>query len=309
MLTERCVSKATTSAQKTLNRFKQYSPSEHAVAAKKIVKKKRQEFVPDVVKGIREIGDIESHIVSLIYGKAGRGKTEILSTFPTPILLLNIDQEEGLKTIKNKKGIQIVDINTWDEFLDLEEWLRVGRDYETIGLDQITSLQSLGQQMIADKRRKSVEDLFGMWGKAWGELSGEIKTGLQSYRELRRLYNVVFLGHERTFQQDENADESDLAPVVGANTMPSVGSFIEGASDIVMQCFIRSTTVRDEKGKKVRKMQYCGRVGPHPNYITKIRRPVDAGPIPEYIVNPSYQKLVSIEAGEDIRTTKKKRRE
>lgn len=277
---------------------------------KKIVLKKKAASVPDVVANIRKMGDFESNIVALIYGKAGRGKTEILSTFPKPLLLLNIAQEEGLKTIRNKPGIQIADVNTWDEFLDLEEWLREGQNFKTIGLDQITSLQSLGQQMIADKRRKDIDALFGMWGKAWGELSGEIKTGLQSYRELRSHYNIVMLGHERTFGQDENADESDLSPVVGANTMPSVGSFIEGASDVIMQCFIRSTTVRDEKGRKIRKMQYCGRVGPHPNYITKIRRPVDAGPIPEYIVNPSYQKIIAVENGEEISTKKKvKRRE
>lgn len=280
------------------------------MAVKKISAKKKPADIPDVVANIRSMGDFEPNIVLLAYGKAGRGKTEVLSTFPKPLLLLNIAQEEGLKTIRNKPGIQIADVNSWDDFLDLEEWLRAGQDFKTIGLDQITSLQSLGQQMIADKRRKDVDVLFGMWGKAWGELSGEIKTGLQSYRELRNLYNVVLLGHERTFTQDENADESDLAPVVGANTMPSVGSFIEGAADVIMQCFIRSTIVRDDKGRKVRRMQYCGRVGPHPNYITKIRRPVDAGPIPEYIVNPSYQKIIAIENGDEVSTKKKvKRRE
>ena len=278
--------------------------------AKKVTKKvQREHDIPDVIANIRDMGDFEPNIVALIYGKAGRGKTEISSTFPTPILLLNIAQEEGLKTIRDKPGIQIADVNSWDDFLDLEEWLREGQDFKTIVLDQITSLQSLGQQMIAAKRRKDVDVLFGMWGKAWGELSGEIKTGLQSYRELRSHYNIVLLGHERTFGQDENADESDLAPVVGANTMPSVGSFIEGASDVIMQCFIRATTVRDEKGKKIRKMQYCGRVGPHPNYITKIRRPVDAGPIPEYIVNPSYQKIIAIENGDEVINKKVKRRE
>jgi len=88
--------------------------------------------------------------------------------------------------------------------------------------------------------------------------------------------------------------------------MPSVGSFINGACDIVGQAFIRVTQARNDQGKKERRMQYCLRVGPHPSYITKIRRPPDAGPIPEFIVNPSYQKLIAIEAGEEIRNVPKK---
>jgi hypothetical protein len=279
------------------------------MAVKRLEEKPQKPHEPGIVSRIRGIGEFNEHTVAFLYGKAGRGKTYIASTFPKPILLLNIANEEGLKTLRNQKGIEVADVKTWNDFLELHAWLSKGSKYKTVVLDQITSLQTLGQEWLADKHRKDVEDLFGMWGKAWGELSGEIKTWLQAYRELREHYHVVFLAHERVFDTDENADSSDLTPSVGGSTMPSVASFVNGACDIVGQAFIRVLKSKDEHGKPIRKTQYCLRVGPHPNYITKIRRPPDAGPIPEFVVNPSYQKLVEIEAGEEIRTaTKLKRR-
>ena len=275
--------------------------------AKLVTKKERE---PDVVAGLRDNLDDEENTkhVALFYGKAGRGKTHVASTFPKPMLYLNIYNEEGRKTIKGIEGITVADVETWDDFLDLSMWLQKQRDYETIVLDQITSLQDLGQLWMADKHRKSIEDLFGRWGKFWGELSGELKTALQGYRELRDRYNIVLLAHERVFDQDENADTNDLAPTVSARTMPSVGGFIEGACDIIGQCYIRQAKKKDEDGKLTRVAQYCMRVGPHQSYVTKIRRPVSAGPLPEFIVNPSYRKLIAIEAGtEDISTSKKRR--
>lgn len=258
--------------------------------------------------------DLETEITgkhaALFYGKPGKGKTQTASTFPKPMLYLNIASEEGRRTIKGIPGITVVDIDTFDEFNDLAIWLQRGRDFESVVLDQITSVQDIAQIWMAEKHRRTIDVLFGRWGKFWGELSGEIKTAFQGYRELKSQYNLVFLAHERVFDQDENADEGDLAPSVGARTMPSVGSFIEGACDIVGQCFIRTAKKRNEKGKLVKVQQYCMRIGPHENYITKIRRPVSSGPLPEYIVNPTYAKLVAIEAGEEVRKPKKlKRRE
>jgi hypothetical protein len=137
--------------------------------------------------------------------------------------------------------------------------------------------------------------------KKFGKLSGDMKTWLGNYRELSDFYNIVFIAHQRAF--DSESDEGAIDPAVSARVMPSIGSFVEGACDIIGQCYIGAIKEKNKKGKTVIHPEYRMRIGPHPTYTTKIRRPPDAGPLPEYIVDPSYRKLLAIEAGEEVRNT------
>jgi hypothetical protein len=269
---------------------------------KKVSKAKRS-GVPAVVKGISDVGDLDENHVALFYGKSGRGKTKTAATFPAPLLFLDINNEKGLKTVRTVPGLKVARITTWDEFEDLYWWLREGQNFKTIVLDQITGLQDLGMANIRAKLKKPSGDLFSQ--KNWGQLSGDMKTWLSHYRELGALYNVVFLAHERAFDTNDEDGDNDLDPSVTARVMPSVGDFVAGACDIIGQNFIRVVEVKGEKGKPVRKVEYCMRLGPHPLYITKIRRPAEAGPLPAFIVNPSYTKLVAIENGEEIESKRK----
>jgi len=268
----------------------------------KIVSKRKKGGLPAVVQGISDVGDLEENHVALFYGKSGRGKTKTASTFPVPNLFIDINNEKGLKTVRNVPGIKVARVRSWDDFEDLYWWLKKGQNFKTITLDQITGLQELGVSNIRQKRSKKAGDLFSQ--KNWGELSGDMKTWLGHYRELSDLYNVIFLAHERAFDTGDEDDDNDLDPSVSARVMPSVGDFVAGACDIIGQNFIRSTQVKVD-GKSVNKTQFCMRIGPHPIYVTKIRRPAEAGPLPAYIVNPSYAKLVALERGEEIESKRK----
>lgn len=257
----------------------------------------------------QDLEDLQENHVALFYGKSGRGKTEVASTFPSPILFIDINNEKGLKTLRGKRGIKVAKANTWEKFQDLFWALREGDGgFKTIVLDQISGLQDMALTEIRRKRKKKSGELFTR--KNWGELSGELKEWLQNFRSLSDEYNVVFIAHERAFGGEGEDEEDEIDPNVGARVMPSVGDYVAGACDIIGQCFIRSTKERNEQGKIERSVQYCMRVGPHPVYLTKIRRPAADGPLPEIIINPSYQKLVAIENGEKVSTPKtlKKRR-
>lgn len=259
--------------------------------------------LPAVVRGIKDVEDLSENMVALLYGKAGRGKTHIASTFPGPILYLDINHEKGLKTVKGKKDIKFTKVNRWQDLIDLYWWLREGQKFGTVVLDQVTGLQDLCQKAVREHfRMKDSEPFQGF--KKYGKLSGDMKTWLGNYKELNDLYNIVFIGHERTFGSGEE-DDTEIDPSVGARVMPSVGSFLDGACDVIGQCYIG--VKKSGKGKdRTRTTQYRMRIGPHSTYTTKIRRPAEAGPLPEYVVNPSYRKLVAIEAGEDINTAVKK---
>lgn len=259
--------------------------------------------LPRVIRDIQDVEDLEENHVVLFYGRAGRGKTACAATFPGPILFLDINKEKGLKTVKKMKGVRVARVNTWEDFEDLYWWLREGQKYGTIVLDQITGLQDLCMKHVREHFDMDDDEPFQGF-KKFGKLSGDMKTWLEHYRGLNDLYNVVFIAHERAFDSSGEGDADDLDPAVSARVMPSIGSYIEGACDIIGQCYIRTIEEKLKKktlGKKAKgRTEYCMRIGPHPIYVTKIRRPPDAGKLPEFIVDPTYQKLVAIESGEVI---------
>lgn len=270
----------------------------------KISSKRRKPKLPRVVRDIQPVGDLVENLVVLLYGKSGRGKTKTASTFPKRILFLDINNEKGLKTVKRVKGVEFTKVKTWDDFLDLFWWLRDEKqDFDTIVLDQITGLQDLCMKAVREHFRMDEDESFQGF-KKFGKLSGDMKTWLGNYRELSDFYNIVFIAHERAFDSEQG--EGEIDPAVSARVMPSIGSFIEGACDVIGHCYVGAIKEKNKKGKTIVKPEYRMRIGPHPIYTTKIRRPPDAGPLPEYIVDPSYRKIMAIESGEILTTAVKK---
>jgi phage nucleotide-binding protein len=268
-------------------------------------RKKKQPKTPKVVRSIQPVKTLTENIVALIYGKSGRGKTKTAATFPGPVLFLDINNEKGLKTVRNVKDVQFAKVRTWTDFTDLFWWLRdEKRPFETIVLDQITGLQDLCMKEVRNHFRMDDDEPFQGF-KKFGKLAGDMKTWLQNYRELSDFYHIVFIAHERAFDSEQG--EGEIDPAVGARVMPSVGSFVEGACDIIGHCYVGANKAKNKKGKIEITPEYRMRIGPHSIYTTKIRRPPDAGPLPDYVVNPSYRKLVAIEAGKVVNTVKKEK--
>jgi phage nucleotide-binding protein len=246
---------------------------------------------------IKPVAHMENNLTMLVYGRSGTGKTEFASTFPTPALLIDIN-ERGTETISQKSDIDVLQVETWDDVTDAYWYLKEGTHYKTIILDQITAMQDFGMSKIRDESNKKTDELFTK--KNWGQLSGLLKNTISDFRDLGSQYNVVFIAHERAFDTGDE-DEDSLEPSVGARVMPSVGSFLNGAVDAIGCTFISEEFVR-EKGSasKERHVRYSMRIGPHAFYATKVRRPVTAGPLPESIENATYQKIKALTQGKSI---------
>lgn len=246
------------------------------------------------------MGETSDNQVMLIYGRSGTGKTQFGSTFPRPALFIDIN-ERGLDTIRDQEDIDVFSCKNWDDFDNLYWELEDGLEYKSIIIDQITNLQDLGMREIRDRARKGSDELFTK--KNWGELSGLLKTAIDNYRGLSDQYNVCFIAHERIFGGGEEEDDA-LEPSVGARVMPSVGSFLDGAVDAIGSTFIRERFT-GKGSKKKRHVDYCMRIGPHAFYSTKVRRPVEAGPLPDFVVDATFPKIVALIQGKPIPAKKK----
>lgn len=267
-----------------------------AARKKKAVRRKgRRKPAPEVrsiLSQAKPLTEVASNIVMLVYGRSGSGKTHFASTFPTPSLLIDCN-EGGTDTIADRDDIDHVLITTWEEFDALYWELTEDTGYESIIIDQITALQDFAMSEIRRKVKKGPDDVFST--RNWGQMGGLLKQGLQNMKDLKHLYNVCFIAHERIFDPSDE-EENVIVPNISARVIPSVVPFIEGAVDTIGGTFIRERW-EGEGDDQHAIAEYCMRIGPQQYYATKIRRPASSGALPDVIVNPTFQKIKDLTMG------------
>lgn len=236
---------------------------------------------------IHPVSEMELVIAALFYGRAGTGKTTLAASFPNP-LLLDV-REKGTDSVTDVEGLDVLKIEDWDEFERVYWYLKSkDHDYQTVIIDAITQLQDIKVTEVSGEGHVSKQE--------WNKISGPLKTWIINYRDLiDEGINVVFLAHDRSTEVDDGED-GELTPDMGPRLMPSVASVLNGAVKVIGNTFIREEVTKVIGGKSQREAQYCLRLGPHSRFITKIRQPKGAY-VPLYIVNPTYDEIVSIIKG------------
>lgn len=266
----------------------------------------------DRAPGSRPIAEVKPARSTAIYGRSGSGKTTLASTWPKPILYLNI-KDEGTDSIADVEGIDVVDINSSDDMLEIILWCvkkanRGKLKYKTIIFDTMTQFQGmLVREKIAEagkklKKGQNPGDFGTLTQQEWGQIAGEMKKLIMDARGIPDIESV-FICQERIFnagdEEDDGADQID--PEVGPRLSPSVKDDLNASVSIIGNTFIRIkvTTKKDKKTlKKTKKIekQYCLRVGPNAVYTTKIRKPkgIEA---PDFIIDPTFRKIKKIVKG------------
>jgi hypothetical protein len=270
------------------------------------VKKKTPAPTSSILDKIQPVTELKTNTVMMVYGRSGTGKTHFGSTFPKPILFIDTN-ERGTETIALEEDIDVVRVTEWSEIDELY-WALLNKEtdvaYKSIVIDQVSNLQDIGMAEVLRKGRKGRDETFTQ--RNWGQLSGMLKQFISDFRDLSDHYNLLLIAHERINEAGDDEEES-IEPSIGARVMPSVSSFLDGAVDAIGSTFIKERWETEDK-EEVRHVDYCMRIGPHAYYSTKIRRPVSAGPIPELLVNPTFQKVKDLTTGKQKPKRKKIRR-
>lgn len=244
---------------------------------------------------IKPVSEMTTGLSALLYGRSGTGKTTLSSTFPKPMLLLDVN-EKGTDSISDIEGIDVLTVEAWSDFEDVYWWIK-DQKYKTVVVDAISSLQDFALKKVGGEGPISK--------RTWGEASSLMKTWIVNYRDLiDHNINVVFLAHDRTTEAQETED-GEMLPSVGPRVMPSVASVLTASVQLIGNTFIKEEINRKKLGKLERTVDYCLRIGPHAFYETKIRQPksVEA---PAIVKDPTYQKLHSLIHGENHGTQVKK---
>lgn len=230
-----------------------------------------------------------------IYGRSGTGKTTFASTFPKPILLLDIE-DHGTDSIADINGIDVVSITHWNEFDAVYDALIAkSNKYKTVVFDTITQMQLIGANHILSKKRKPTVvqlDWGTMTMQDWGDLGALMKEQITLYRNLP--LEVVFLAQERVTNNDE--DSGVLAPEVGPALSPAIASHLNACVSIIASTFIKRRR-RKQNNKTVEVDPiYSMRIGPSPIYTTKVRKPRPVQ-LPNDIDDPTYADVLEIIRG------------
>lgn len=266
----------------------------------------RKKKSSSILSKAESVKDIEQKVSACLYGRSGTGKTTLLGTFPK-LLLLDIG-ERGTDSIANTEAKRIR-IDSWEDLEEVYWELKDGdHGFETVGLDALHSLQILAIQYMKRKSGKKEEDQTSQ--RDFGQASGLMCEWIANFRDLvDEGLNVVFLVHDRVSEVDTEDDAEVIMPEVGPRLMPSVSGFLVGACNVVGNTFIKERITKSKVAGQPskREIQYCLRVGPHSYYHSKIRVP-KGYEVPEYIVDPTYDKLVSVIKGRSTPAKKTNRK-
>lgn len=243
-----------------------------------------------------QVTELDEGLTFLFYGRSGTGKTTLGGTFPKPILLLDFN-EKGTDSVSDVKGLKVLRINDWDEFVEVYEDLRdTDHGFKSVIIDALPGVQRAAISEAKRIARKKDSDQSSQ--RDMGEATRLMNVVLHDYRDLKELgINVAMNAHDRVRESDTD-DGDAIAPEVGPNLMPGISKALMGAVDVIGVTFIRVEKEKKKLGVATkRNVDYCLRVGPHEVYNTKIRVP-KGKPIPELIVDPTYDKIKAVIKGE-----------
>lgn len=260
-----------------------------------MVEKRKTKSIEDRFKDLSEFTE---PIITVLWGRAGTGKTSTLSTWPKPILLLDVKDKgsESAKSANLKKGdITILEIDHFDDFEEVLEYIHANpKKFKTVAIDHMTAVQELANRKVMEEegRTRMSQPMFGA-------SSGLLKSLIMDYRQLVDLgIYPVFAAQDRT-DETETSEEDVLDPEVGPAMTPAVQKFLVASAKIVGRTYIANTIVKTKVDNKVVKKEvpeFRLGIGPNPYYMTKIRKP-RGSKAPEYIVNPTFDKLLEIVEG------------
>lgn len=259
--------------------------------------------------------DVEGGIKLNIYGETATGKTTFWATFPGPILAMicsggvGTGELRSINTPEYLRKIKQVSIEKSGEVMELARHFGARNDYKTLVLDHATGLQHMVLAEVLGIPQDELPAQLG-WGTAsqqqWGTVATQMKEILRSL--LNTSLNVVIVAQQRSFESyNDNpsaAGEDDLVtiPYIASALSPSVVGWLNPACDYICQTFKRPKTetvevkIGDKKMKQERRtkgVDYCLMMAPHALVTTKVRVPKGQA-VPEYLVNPTYEKLIKV---------------
>lgn len=233
----------------------------------------------DSVKDISELGQRK---LVVLWGKSNTGKTEFGSTWPKPMLYIQVG-DDGSNTIRNKQEISGMRADTIDRCKGvLKELVKEkGAGYSTVFVDTFSMLTNVWIDENAVQKKKK------MTQQMWGDLKTETEEIIRLAYKLALHTWVILSCHEAMDTVEGMEDE--ILPDARPSTTKGARTYLEGMANYGFHT-TRLKKEMIEDGVEKTLVKYAAHIGPNPYYWTKLQTPKDVK-VPAVMVNPTFTKL------------------
>lgn len=238
-------------------------------------------YLDDVI----DISDLGQRKLVVIYGKSNSGKTEFGSTFPKPMLYLQLG-DDGSNTIARKDGIKAKRIQTTEVLKGaLKELIKSkAKGYESVLIDTFSMFSNVWtDENVISKNKKMTQQL-------WGDLKTDTEEIVRLAHQLALHCWVILTCHEATDAFEGLEDE--IMPDVRPSLSKGARTYLEGMANYGLH----TTKLKKEiisEGVEKTVVRYACHIGPNPYYWTKVQADKSVK-VPKIIVNPTFDKLKEI---------------
>jgi phage nucleotide-binding protein len=141
------------------------------------------------LKRTREIA--QNGVKLLVYGQAGAGKTSLIKTLPTPLVL---SAEAGLLSIQDA-DLAYIEIKTIDDLREAYSFImgEGGNSFESIALDSISEIA----EVILNAEKKATKDPR----QAYGAMQEQVSDLIRAFRDIPGKH--IYMSAKLEKSQDE----------------------------------------------------------------------------------------------------------
>ncbi len=121
------------------------------------------------------LGASANSVKVLVYGQAGSGKTSLIPTLPSPVIL---SAEGGLLSIADS-DLPFIEINSIDTLRDAYKWLtssEEAKQFQSVALDSISEIA----EVVLNYEKKATKDPR----QAYGTTQEQVTEIIRSFRDL-----------------------------------------------------------------------------------------------------------------------------
>lgn len=168
----------------------------------------------------------ENGLKCLVYGQAGAGKTTLIPSLPSPVIL---SAESGLLSIA-EADVPFIEIKSMTDLMEAYQWCtesEEGKQFESIALDSISEIA----EVVLNAEKKIAKDPR----QAYGALAEQMGDMIRAFRDIPGKH--VYFSAKLEKSQDETG-KMLYAPMMPGN---KVGQGLPYFFDLVMALRVEKT--------------------------------------------------------------------
>lgn len=278
-----------------------------------------------------KLADLSQHdyLKVLVWGDQGTGKTRFGTTFPGPVLAVDVGEKGYIAFKKEAKAgkLDVTEIEDFQQLLDTFLYLRDHETkYKTVIVDSMTGLSNMAILSYLEAKGKKISlETAKKWGSLtqndYGEIANKVKPLLNTIKELEM--NVVFTAHSKSLVKERESKNDSIEATVEVDgidsdiveeleeikagkkgmkaliDLKSVPIYVPNISKSVGQSLMAGVdyifhSFIDATGPEP---IYGIHIGPNPYFLTKARL-AEGIKAPAFIANPTYAKVRAMVDGE-----------